>query len=114
MKCMLIVLAMIASTVSAYDCPRIPTDMVPDQPCLSVMLDAAKCNCRAFASQAGGNCYLHCGSSGGRKFTRCHDGCASDLGKEWDQCSATYNKYKEEGGGLDWAVEMGIESARMC
>jgi len=77
------------------------------------MLEAANCNCYAFASIGSANCWGKC-QLAGKALPICVRGCAKDLTAEKNECKRTYQNYKQNGGGLDWVVEMGVKTGKLC
>ncbi|KAG0298796.1 hypothetical protein BGZ97_003958 [Linnemannia gamsii] len=100
------------STVSAFSCPSNPTHTI-GKTCVSTLLEAAKCNCKAYASAASGNCWGKC-QIAGRYKANCVRGCASELTADKNQCQRTYDNFKKNGGGLEWIVEMGVKTGLWC
>ncbi|KAG0285212.1 hypothetical protein BGZ97_007890 [Linnemannia gamsii] len=105
-------LALATSTVSAFSCPTDPTHTIGET-CMSTMLDAARCNCWAYASAGSGNCWGKC-QLAGKYRSNCIRGCSDQMTKEQDKCDRIYDDYKTNGGGLDWAVKMGLKTGKWC
>ncbi|KAG0291228.1 hypothetical protein BGZ97_005956 [Linnemannia gamsii] len=115
MKIQLLTIAAISlttSTVSAFSCPSNPTHTISET-CWSTLLEAANCNCKAYASVASGNCWGSC-QLAGKYRSNCITGCANELSAEKKECQRIYDDFKQNEGGLDWVVEMGVKSAGLC
>ncbi|KAG0282564.1 hypothetical protein BGZ97_008939 [Linnemannia gamsii] len=106
-------LALATSTVSAFSCPRDPIETI-ETACLSNLLDAALCNCNAFANIASGNCWDKCDIASSQYKQVCQNGCVNRLGKDTDACRRKYDNYKNNGGGIEWAAQMQVKKGGWC
>ncbi|KAG0343725.1 hypothetical protein BG004_005045 [Podila humilis] len=107
-------LTVVASTASAFDCPKNPFDTVTDS-CMSVMLEAARCNCYSGATVASGMCLHKCDLTSPRHLNRrCLTGCTDQAREEQRECDGKYNDYKANGGGFDWVVRSGVVNVQAC
>ncbi|KAG0284344.1 hypothetical protein BGZ96_011279 [Linnemannia gamsii] len=104
--------ALAASTVSAFSCPNDPTHTIGET-CLSTLLEAANCNCYAYASVGSGNCWGKCQLAGKYK-SNCIRGCSTQMTAEQGKCERIYQGFKKNGGGLDWAAKMGVKKGNLC
>jgi hypothetical protein len=106
------VLALATSTVSAFSCPADPTHTIGET-CISTMLEAANCNCWAYASTASANCWGKC-QLAGKYRSNCINGCNTQMTAAQAKCDRTYDNYKKNGGGLDWINKMGVKKGNLC
>ncbi|KAG0283474.1 hypothetical protein BGZ97_008538 [Linnemannia gamsii] len=102
-------LALATSTVSAYECKGL---QIAKRVCMEDMFEAAHCNCIAYEKIEIGSCYHKCSST--NPHNSCITGCGSLLSKGLDACRKKYDYYKENGGGIHWIAEMGVEKAEWC